>query len=126
MVKFGTRSFFDASQGEDMQLQVYSLLARYIEEAGFYIKDNDPYELFKMIQIIYPCIHTRLPAKESAEIKKKLYELRDVLFGVEHTQEELTVFMDELYELYLRLQEVLQKEGITLRVRTDPGSIVAR
>lgn len=121
-----TRSFFDASQSEDMQLQVYSLLARYIEEAGYWIDENDPRGLFKTMQKIYPCIHTRIEKQQREEIKKELDAIRDKLFGEDQNEEELTIFMDVLYELYLKLQETLQHEGITIRVRTDPGSIVAR
>lgn len=125
-MKNPTRSFFDASQSEDMQLQVYSLLARYIEEAGFYIDENNPHGLFKTLQKIYPCIHTRLQKEIRFEIKQEIDEIRDKLFSDQCTDEELTFYMDKLYELYCKLQETMQHEGITIRVRTDPSSIVTR
>lgn len=121
------RSFYDKNLNvDDMQMQIYGLLASYIDEAGLCILAKNPQGLCDMIQIIFPCVHTRIKPEQRSHIKEKLFEIRDRLANEGVSQEELTTIMDELYELYLLLQEVLQNEGITLKVRTDPGSIVAR
>lgn len=124
-----SRAFYDRTQNaDDMQMQVYGLLAAYIDEANVCIIDKNPVGVHNMLMIIYPCIHTRIKHEERGVIKEKMFELRDALADQETLNDPiaLTIIMDELYDLYLRLQEVLQGEGITLKLRADPGSIVAR
>lgn len=122
-----SRPFYDKNMNvDDMQMQIYALLATYIDEAGKCIFMKNAQGLCDMLMVIFPCVHTRINEEVRDDIKRDLFNIRDHLAGEELEQEDLTVVMDELYELYLKLQEVLQKEGITLKIRSDPGSIVAR
>ena len=118
-----SRAFISRAPKEDNQEDTFNFLAYWSDSAANAWGSQEPQDMYKCLKILYAYVYMRLEDKET--INKELEEVADILYNNSEIDPlQKSEALDKLYNVWLIINEALEKAGILFKMRVDPGEII--
>lgn len=119
-------AFIDGYGADDMQQDTYRIVAALVYESMRSYRAKQPANLERDVSSLFLLVRMRLKKERRAEMKKKLDEVKNLLYGrASLTIPQQNDLFDKEEELLGEILEELDNAGILYRARSDLNALVA-
>ena len=120
------RTFTSRLPKEDVQEETFNFLAYWSDMAAHSWGAQEPADMWKSLKILYAFVNMRLDQEQREKVKEELRNVSDLLYKNQDAIDNLVMSeaLDKLYDVWLTINEALEKAGILFKMRVDPAELM--